>query len=76
MVLGSFIASGLYHEFGMYTINRGVHWRVPLFFTLQGVGVICEDIFKRLTGKHVSGWLGRIWVAFFMLILAQICSNQ
>ncbi|KAK7691492.1 hypothetical protein QCA50_004891 [Cerrena zonata] len=76
MVMGSFIASGLYHECGMYLLNRGVHWRVPLFFTLQGVGVICEDLFKRVTGKRVSGWAGRIWVAFFMVFLAQICTDS
>ena len=75
MVMGSFIASGLYHEFGMYLLNRGVHWRVPLFFTLQGVGVVCEDLFKRTTGKRVSGLLGRIWVALFILVLAQTCGK-
>jgi hypothetical protein len=32
------------------------------FFVMQGLGLAAEQIFTKVTGKTVSGWLGRIWL--------------
>lgn len=74
MVLGTFLASGLLHELSTYVIDRPLDHRVTLFFFLQGVGVVLESVWRKITGCRVGGWCGRLWVLFFMLVLGQICS--
>ena len=32
------------------------------FFLLQGVGVVLEDAFTKVTDRPVEGWLGRLWL--------------
>ena len=71
MVLGSFFASGMYHELGMHMSDH----RVTLFFLIQGVGIILEGLWKRATGRNVEGVLGWMWTAFFVLVIGQITSE-
>ncbi|KAH9837385.1 uncharacterized protein C8Q71DRAFT_599402 [Rhodofomes roseus] len=71
MVLGSFFASGMYHEVGMHMSDH----RVTLFFLLQGVGIILEGLWKKATGKPVGGVAGWIWTAFFVLVIGQISTD-
>ncbi|EPT03396.1 hypothetical protein FOMPIDRAFT_87825 [Fomitopsis schrenkii] len=70
-VLGSFFASGMYHELGMHMSDH----RVTLFFLLQGVGIILEGLWKKATGKLVGGVVGWIWTAFFVLVIGQISTD-
>lgn len=74
--LGTFLASGLFHELGMYVVNRGLDHRVILFFALQGVGVLLERLYRKVTGRRVGGWTGRIWVWVLILGLEQMCSTS
>ena len=74
-VMGTFIASGLYHELGFYMINRGLDHRTTLFFVLQGVAMILERAYTSVTGSRVGGWKGRIWAYFWVLVVGQICSK-
>jgi Membrane bound O-acyl transferase family len=71
LVLGTFLASGLFHECTI--LAMGCEWdsRVPLFFLLQGGSVIGERIWKKVTGRRVNGILGRLWVYFDIVILGQ-----
>lgn len=71
LVLGTFLASGLFHECTI--LAMGCKWdsRVPLFFLLQGGSVIGERVWKRVTGRRVDGVLGRLWVYFDIMILGQ-----
>ncbi|KAI0252389.1 hypothetical protein BJV78DRAFT_1275003 [Lactifluus subvellereus] len=71
LVLGTFLASGLYHECTI--LAMGCEWdsRVPLFFLLQGGSLIGERIWKKVTGRRVDGFLGRLWVYFDIIILGQ-----
>lgn len=71
LVLGTFLASGLFHECTI--LAMGCKWdsRVPLFFLLQGGSVIGERIWKKVTGRRVDGLLGRLWVYFDIMILGQ-----
>ena len=73
MIMGTFIASGLFHEFGVYVIGRGIDHTVTMFFTMQGVAVILEGLWRSATGRRVGGWPGRIWTYTFMVPLAEMC---
>jgi len=72
LVLGTFLASGFFHECTILAM-MGREWdsRVPLFFLLQGGSVIGERIWSKTTGRRVGGFLGRLWVYFDIIILAQ-----
>jgi hypothetical protein len=71
LVLGTFLASGLFHECTILAMGREWDSRVPLFFILQGGSVIGERIWKKVTGRRVDGFLGRLWVYFDIIILGQ-----
>ena len=71
LVLGTFLASGLFHECTILAMGREWDSRVPLFFLLQGGSVIGERIWKKVTGRRVDGVLGRMWVYFDIMILGQ-----
>lgn len=71
MVLGSFFASGLYHEIGMRLPDH----RTTLFFLLQGVGIILEGLWKKTTGRPVGGVAGWFWAAFFVLVIGQMSTD-
>ncbi|TFY63962.1 hypothetical protein EVG20_g6107 [Dentipellis fragilis] len=71
LVLGTFLASGLFHECTVYAMGRGWEWRVPVFFMMQGFSVIGERIWRMVTGRRVGGFFGRVWVYFDIVILAQ-----
>ncbi len=76
LVLGAFIASGLYHEYTMYLVNRGVDHRVTFFYSIQSVGIILEKLFTRVTGRKVGGPLGWLWAFLFVVGTAQLCSKS
>ncbi|KAF8645169.1 hypothetical protein AX16_007997 [Volvariella volvacea WC 439] len=71
MLFGTFIASGLFHECSMYSMGRGFNIAVPFFFTLQGVILLLERYWRRMTGKRVHGIWGRLWVYSIMFLVAQ-----
>ncbi|KAJ7459943.1 hypothetical protein FB451DRAFT_566844 [Mycena latifolia] len=71
MLLGTFVASGLYHECSMYTMGRGFDHTVTLFFAGQGPLLIGERLWRQVTGRRVGGRFGRLWVYFVMFIAAQ-----
>ena len=76
MVFGVFIASGLFHEFSSYILPGQLDHRVTLFFTLQAVGILLEDLYRKLTGKKVGGLAGRAWAYFFVIGLGQLCGTS
>ncbi|EKM53280.1 uncharacterized protein PHACADRAFT_185976 [Phanerochaete carnosa HHB-10118-sp] len=73
VVIGAFVASGLFHELGAYALGRGMDHRVTLFFTLQGVAVLLESLWFGITGRKVSGWAGRLWAYLVMVPSGQMC---
>ncbi|KAI8998788.1 hypothetical protein BD414DRAFT_476099 [Trametes punicea] len=76
MVLGCFLASGLFHEFGLVVAGKEFDVRVVIFFLLQAVGIVLEKAFKALTGKRVGGPLGFVWTAIFVVGFGQICTDS
>ncbi|KDQ62485.1 hypothetical protein JAAARDRAFT_149394 [Jaapia argillacea MUCL 33604] len=73
MVVGMFLASGMYHEYAIDTMGRGLDHRVTFFFCLQGVMMFLERFWRKFTGKRVEGWPGTIWVYFVIMVLGQPC---
>lgn len=71
MLFGAFIASGLFHECAMYSMGRGFDHTVSLFFALQGPVLILERLWRRMTGRRVGGWPGRLWVYSILFLWAQ-----
>ena len=72
-VFGAFVVCGLWRELSAYTLPRQLDHRVTLFFTLQAVGILLEDLYRKITGKRVGGLVGRIWAYFFVIGLGQLC---
>ncbi|KAJ6585085.1 hypothetical protein B0H19DRAFT_409896 [Mycena capillaripes] len=75
MLLGTFLASGLFHECSVYTLGRGFDHSVTLFFAAQGPLLIGERLWRKVLGKRVGGRFGRIWVYFVMFIGSQPMVN-
>ncbi len=76
LIIGAFLASGLFHEGGTYLLGRGIDHRVTLFFVLQGVGVLLEKTYKRITGRRLGGSVRRLWTYFFTLGLGQLARKS
>ncbi|TCD66911.1 hypothetical protein EIP91_000750 [Steccherinum ochraceum] len=74
-VMGTFIASGLFHECGFYLVNRGMDHRVTVFFALQGIAILAEKIYFQWSGRRVGGWIGRLWTYMWILVIGQICTD-
>ena len=71
MLFGAFLASGLFHECAMYSMNRGFDSSVILFFGAQGPVLILERLWRKFTGRRVGGTNGRLWVYFILFVAAQ-----
>jgi len=71
MVFGAFLASGLFHACSMYSPLRGFDYSTMAFFASQGLVLMFERLWKRITGRKVGGWIGRLWVYFIMFVCAQ-----
>ncbi|KAG0146226.1 hypothetical protein CROQUDRAFT_657716 [Cronartium quercuum f. sp. fusiforme G11] len=68
LILGTFTVSGLEHEFSLwFATSLEKSFRTTLFFFAQGLGVILEAFFFRKTGKKVGGWIGRVWMFFWLI---------
>ena len=76
MVIGTFIASGAFHELSSVPMGGGFDWRVMFFFALQGVFVILERVWRIVTGRRVGGWPGLLWVYIVIGILGQPLGEQ
>ncbi|KAI0087178.1 hypothetical protein BDY19DRAFT_306135 [Irpex rosettiformis] len=72
-ILGTFFASGLLHECSIYVLGRGMDHRVTFFFTFQGVCVLLEVLWYKVTGRKVRGWGGRLWTFLIVLTTGQAC---
>ncbi|KAL0569782.1 hypothetical protein V5O48_012174 [Marasmius crinis-equi] len=77
-VLGTFLMSGIYHEVVMWgTVRVGGLCCHPIFiFLLNGVGVMLEAGWYRLTGRKVGGWAGRIWMYAWGVVTMSTIVNE
>ena len=75
MVLGTFLASGLFHAFSLYSSRRGFDYSTVVFFALQGPLLMLERLWRRITGRRVGGWIGMLWVYLILFAGAQPMGN-
>ncbi|KAL4073182.1 hypothetical protein V8B97DRAFT_1869353, partial [Scleroderma yunnanense] len=67
--IGAFVLSGIFHEVGVRAMGRGGDaLYIVGYFTMQGVGVVLERLYKRLTGKRVGGVLGFLWMWSWQIV--------
>ncbi|KAH9809056.1 hypothetical protein DFH28DRAFT_1087003 [Melampsora americana] len=67
-LIGAFAISGLIHEFGLwFATTPDFSFRTTAFFVSQGLGVVLESTFSKLTGGRVGGWIGRIWMLLWLV---------
>ncbi|KAF9223536.1 hypothetical protein BS17DRAFT_146814 [Gyrodon lividus] len=69
IVMGAFAVSGALHDVGMQGMGRGADtFQVMRFFLMHGLGVMMEYVWKKVTGRHVGGFVGWLWMfAWFLL---------
>ncbi|KAF7790625.1 hypothetical protein EIP86_001581 [Pleurotus ostreatoroseus] len=73
MVLGAFALSGALHDWSAWGMARGTDYaRLGGFFVLNGVGVVLERMWKRMTGYRVHGWGGWMWTMSCLLVTAHM----
>lgn len=72
-LLGAFFISGLIHEFALWFATYPDYtFRTTIFFTAQGLGVVLESTFSRLTGRKVGCWVGRIWGLLWLVLWGRL----
>jgi len=72
MMLGAFIASGLYHNLMLIGDGlSGLNLPTLFFFVVQAVGLIAERFFRQVMGRKVGGLAGNVWVIVFLLVTVQ-----
>ncbi|KAF9238548.1 hypothetical protein BU15DRAFT_47604 [Melanogaster broomeanus] len=67
-VLGVFLVSGLWHELELRAVGQGNFLVVVGFFTMNGVGVVLERVWKRVCGRSVGGIWGWMWTFSWMMM--------
>ncbi|KAI0374729.1 hypothetical protein BV20DRAFT_960879 [Pilatotrama ljubarskyi] len=76
MIMGCFLASGLFHEVGLVVAGKEFEPNVVIFFLLQAIGILLEKAYKALTGRRVGGPIGLIWTALFVIGFGQKCTDS
>ncbi|KAI8998789.1 hypothetical protein BD414DRAFT_133926 [Trametes punicea] len=76
MLFGTFIASGLFHEIGLYLGGAPIDGRVMFFFVAQAFGILLEKFYRYHTGRRVGGLIGRLWAAIFVVGFGQLCTES
>jgi Membrane bound O-acyl transferase family len=76
LVLGTFIASGLFHGLSIYGMGEGgVDHVATLYFSSQGLLLLAERVWRKFTGKRVGGTLGTIWTYAAVIFGIEFCSE-
>ena len=75
MLFGTFLASGLFHEIGLFLGGEEIDPWVIFFFAAQPLGILAEKFYKRHTGKRVDGIYGALTVTIFVGVLGQLRSE-
>ncbi|KAF9018926.1 hypothetical protein BDZ89DRAFT_1073457 [Hymenopellis radicata] len=68
-VLGTFLASGVFHDLGIWGMSRrsGLCCNLTAYFGMMALGIGAEYAVRRCTGKRVSGTCGRVWMVGWIL---------
>ncbi|KDE07759.1 hypothetical protein MVLG_02029 [Microbotryum lychnidis-dioicae p1A1 Lamole] len=89
--LGAVLVFGLsawMHDFGLWSARYGLspspirklsflqRHGANLFFLLQALCIIFEQIYTRTTKRKVAGWWGRIWSLFVIVVLGSLLAGR
>lgn len=67
-VIGVFFSSGILHDVGTWGMGNGTDVKcITGFFLMNGVGVLLEVLYKKMTGRMVGGFIGWLWTASWLL---------
>ncbi|KAK0205409.1 hypothetical protein DFS33DRAFT_1373816 [Desarmillaria ectypa] len=67
-VLGAFTVSGTLHVLGNWGLRHEAEfWTVGGYFVIQGVGVVLEGVWKKVSGHRVGGTLGWVWTVAWVI---------
>ena len=73
IVIGTFLASALWHQIALMPLNgRAEIWWMLLGFGMMGPGILAERAFHRLTGKRVGGVAGWVWTMSWLLLWGNV----
>lgn len=68
-VMGAMSLSAAMHEFCLVAVSRfDPAFSSSRMFLSQGVGIVLEAIFKKVTGRKVSGFWGWLWGLCFIIL--------
>jgi len=69
IVIGAFLASALWHQIALMTLNSRVEtWWMLVGFGMMGPGILAERAFRQLTGRRVGGIVGWVWTTSWLLL--------
>lgn len=73
LVIGVFLASGVYHQSGLGSLDdTSEPWRMLVGFGMMAPGMFAEQAFKQLTGMKVRGLAGWVWTMSWILLWGNV----
>ena len=67
-VMAVFLLSGVMHNVCIRGMARGSNFKqIGGFFILNGIAVVCEGVYQKISGRKVGGLLGRLWTVAVIL---------
>ncbi|KAG0707885.1 hypothetical protein DFH29DRAFT_893961 [Suillus ampliporus] len=72
-VIGTFLASGLFHHIVLLAFDPSSEmWRMLLPFGMMGVGVILE---RAVAGNKTGGWMGWVWTMGWLVLWGNVMAD-
>ncbi|EJU03126.1 hypothetical protein DACRYDRAFT_50404 [Dacryopinax primogenitus] len=68
LVVGTFVISGTYHTLSLFPTGIPLGWGSMIYFSMQGIGLGSERLFRHVTGRRVSGFGGWLWVMLWVVV--------
>jgi len=71
-MMGAFAVSAVLHEVGLWVAAPlDPTFKTSVFFLSQGVGASLENGYKKIVGRKVNGFLGRLWLLTWLVYFGQ-----
>lgn len=71
-MMGAFAVSAVLHEVGFWVSGPlDPTFKTSVFFLSQGVGASLENAYRKVFGRKVNGFLGRLWLLTWLVYFGQ-----